>query len=223
MLVGGFLQIAKETGLPLRLLEIGASAGLNAIWDRYSYQLGAVGWGDPKSAVRIAPTWEGPSPPIDASMRVIARRACDISPIDLEDAAQRLRLRAYVWPDQHERLLRLENAVDLARAYGPGVERADAAQWVRTKLREPAAACATVLYHSIMWQYMPPETQADIRASLEDAGGRATSAAPLAWLRFEPLHSESPPELRMTLWPGAREVRLAVAHPHGSSVRWCGG
>ena len=56
--------------------------------------------------------------------RVIARRACDISPIDLEDAAQRLRLRAYVWPDQHERLLRLENAVDLARAYGPGVERA---------------------------------------------------------------------------------------------------
>lgn len=220
VLVGGFLQIAKETGLPLRLLEIGASAGLNAIWDRYSYQLGAVGWGDPKSAVRIAPTWEGPSPPIDASMRVIARRACDISPIDLEDATQRLRLRAYVWPDQHERLLRLENAVDLARAYGPGVERADAAQWVRTKLREPAGACATVLYHSIMWQYMPPETQADIRASLEDAGGRATSAAPLAWLRFEPLHSESPPELRMTLWPGAREVRLAVAHPHGSSVTW---
>jgi hypothetical protein len=222
VLVGGFLQIAKETGLPLRLLEIGASAGLNAIWDRYSYQLGAVGWGDPKSAVRIAPTWEGPSPPIDASMRVIERRACDISPIDLEDAAQRLRLKAYVWPDQHERLLRLENAVGLARAYGPGVERADAAQWVRAKLREPAAACATVLYHSIMWQYMPPETQADIRASLEDAGGRATSAAPLAWLRFESLRSESLPELRMTLWPGAREVRLAVAHPHGSSVRWSG-
>ena len=106
----------QGNGLPLRRLEIGASAGLNAIWDRYSYQLGAVGWGDPKSAVRIAPTWEGPSPPIDASMRVIARRACDISPIDLEDAAQRLRLRAYVWADQRERLLRLENAVDLARA-----------------------------------------------------------------------------------------------------------
>jgi hypothetical protein len=55
VLVGGFLQIAKDTGLPLRLLEIGASAGLNAIWDRYHYRLGAVGWGDPQSAVRIAP------------------------------------------------------------------------------------------------------------------------------------------------------------------------
>jgi hypothetical protein len=71
-----------------------------------------------------------------------------------------------------------------------------------------------------MWQYLLPETQASIRASLEDAGSHATRAAPLAWLRFEPLDSVSRPELRMTLWPGAREVRLAVAHPHGSSVTW---
>jgi hypothetical protein len=49
VLVGGFLEIAKETGLPLRCLEIGASAGLNTIWDRYHYRLGAVGWGDPPS------------------------------------------------------------------------------------------------------------------------------------------------------------------------------
>jgi hypothetical protein len=220
VLVGGFLQIAKETALPLRLLEIGASAGLNAIWDRYHYHIGAVGWGDPQSPVRISPSWEGPSPPIDAPIRVIERLACDIAPVDLEDPAQRLRLRAYVWADQRERLSRLESAIDLARAYGPRVERADAADWVRTKLREPVASTATVLYHSIMWQYLSSETQADIRASLERVGDRATSAAPLAWLRFEPLDSVSRPELRMTLWPGARDVRLAVAHPHGSSVQW---
>jgi hypothetical protein len=220
VLVGGFLQIARETGLPLRLLEIGASAGLNAIWDRYHYRFGAVGWGESQSAVRIAPSWEGTPPPIDAPVRVIERLACDIAPVDLEDPAQRLRLRAYVWADQRERLSRLESAIDLARAHGPKVDRADAADWVRAKLREPAVGSATVLYHSIMWQYMPSETQASIRASLEDAGGRATSAAPLAWLRFEFSHPESLPELRMTLWPGGREVRLAVAHPHGSSVSW---
>jgi hypothetical protein len=118
-----------------------------------------------------------------------------------------------IWADQRERQSRLESAIDLARAHGPRVERADAADWVRTKLREPAASGATVLYHSIMWQYLSSETQADIRESLERAGDRATSAAPLAWLGFEP-------ELRMTLWPGARDVRLAVAHPHGSSVQW---
>jgi hypothetical protein len=220
VLVGGFLQIAKETGLPLRLLEIGASAGLNSVWDRYHYQLGAAAWGDPLSAVRIAPSWEGPSPPIDVPIRVVGRFACDIAPIDLEDPAQRLRLKAYVWPDQVERLSRLENAIDLARAHGPKVERANAADWIAARLREPAAGSVTVLYHSIMWQYLPSETQASIGASLNAAGGNATNAAPLAWLRFEFSHSESQPELRMTLWPSAHEVRLAVAHPHGSSVKW---
>jgi hypothetical protein len=220
VLVGGFLRIAKETGLPLRLLEIGASAGLNAIWDRYHYTLGDAGWGDPQSAVSIAPSWEGPSPPVDAPLRVIERLACDIAPIDLEDSAQRLRLRAYVWADQRERLSRLESAIELARAHGPRVERADAADWVRAKLHEPAARSATVLFHSIMWQYMPPETQTAIRASLDEAGSRATSAAPLAWLRFEPPDSASGFELHLTLWPGGREFRLAVAHPQGSSVSW---
>jgi hypothetical protein len=222
VLVGGFLQIAKETRLPLRLLEIGASAGLNAVWDRYHYQFGAAEWGDPQSAVRIAPHWEGTLPPLDAPVRVIERLACDMAPVALEDPAQRLRLRAYVWADQRERLSRLETAIGLARAYGPRVDRADAADWVRGKLREPAEASATVLYHSIMWRYLPAESQADIRTSLERAGERATDASALAWLRFEPLHPESLPELRLTLWPGAREIRLAVAHPHGNSVTWSG-
>ena len=222
VLAGGFLQIAEETGLPLRLLEIGASAGLNIIWDRYHYQFGAAAWGDPRSAVQIAPCWEGPSPPVYAPVRVIERLACDISPIDLDDAAQRLRLRAYVWPDQRERLSRLESAIDLARACGSRVERANAGDWVRAKIRESAEASVTVLYHSIMWQYLPAESQDDIRVSLERAGDRATKASPLAWLRFEPLHPDSRPELRLTLWPSGREVCLAVAHPHGSSVRWSG-
>jgi hypothetical protein len=222
VLIGGFLEIAKETGLPLRCLEIGASAGLNTIWDRYHYRLGAVGWGDPNSTVSIGPRWEGPSPPVEAPLRVIERQACDIAPIDLEDPAQRLRLSAYVWADQRERLSRLESAIDLARAHGRRVEQADAAEWVSAKLHEPAAGTATVLYHSVMWQYMPPGNQAAIRASLERAGDRATSAAPLAWLRLEPLASASGFELRMSLWPGGREFQLAVAHPHGSSVSWSG-
>ena len=136
MLVGGFLEIAKATGLPLRCLEIGASAGLNTIWDRYHYRLGAVDWGDPQSPVSLAPGWEGPSPPVDVPLCVIERHACDIAPIDLEHPAQRLRLRAYIWADQRERLSRLESAIDLARAHGPRVDRDDAADWVRTKLRE---------------------------------------------------------------------------------------
>jgi hypothetical protein len=222
VLLGGFLEIAEATGLPLRLLEIGASAGLNTVWDRYHYQLGDAEWGDPRSAVHIAPGWQGPLPPLDTPVRVADRRACDLAPIDLEDAAQRLRLRAYVWPDQRERLSRLDGAIATARAHGKAVERADAADWVRARLLEPATASATVLYHSIMWQYMPAATRADITASLEQAGSEATPAAPLAWLRFEPQPPDFKPELRLTLWPGGQEVRLATAHPHGSTIVWSG-
>jgi hypothetical protein len=222
VLLGGFLQIAKDTGLPLRLLEIGASAGLNSVWDRYHYRLSGAEWGDRRSAVRIAPDWQGPLPPLEAPLRVIERRASDLAPVDLEDPAQRLRLRAYVWADQRERLSRLEGAIAETRAFGQKVERADAASWVRAQLQSPAKASATVLFHSIMWQYLPARTQADIAASLEKAGGQATGNAPLAWLRFEPPSPDSRPELRLTLWPDAREFCLAVAHPHGKSIAWSG-
>ena len=222
VLVGGFLHVAAASGLPLRLLEIGASAGLNAVWDRFHYRLGTALWGDPTSPVRLAPDWQGPPPPTGTTVRIAERRACDLSPVDLEDAAQRLRLKAYVWADQPERLARLDAAIALARAARLHVERADAAAWVLARLDEPPGPHVTVLYHSIMWQYLPAPTQADIRASLEAAGRRATAASPLAWLRFEPSEPDRRPDLRLTLWPGAPDMRLAVADPHGRNVVWSG-
>jgi hypothetical protein len=222
VLIGGFLMIARETGLPLRLLEIGASAGLNTIWDRYQYQLGEAQWGDPRSAVRLAPRWTGPPPPVDAALRVAERAACDMAPVDLADDAQRLRLRAFVWADQQERLARIDAAIGLARRDWPRVEQADAADWIEARLAR-REGCVTVIYHSIMWQYMPEPTRDSIAASIARAGAAADAAAPLAWLRFEPTSPEETPELRLTLWPDGRDRRLAVAQPHGASVAWSGG
>ncbi len=61
VLLGGFLTVAASTGLPLRVLEIGASAGLNLNFDRYRYRLGSSSWGDPDSPVVLAPDWTGAS------------------------------------------------------------------------------------------------------------------------------------------------------------------
>ena len=212
--------MAALTGLPIRLLEIGASAGLNLIFDRYRYRLGSGSWGDPGSPVVLAPAWEGGLPPLSAPLRVMERAACDRAPIDLEDPAQRLRLRAYVWADQTERLKRLEAAVALARRERHTVERADATRWVPDRLAVTAEGCATVLYHSIMWAYVPVPDQARIGAAVAAAGRRATDAAPLAWLRFEPPGSASEPELNLTTWPGERHRRLATATAHGQRVAW---
>ena len=76
-----------------------------------------------------------------------------------------------------------------------------------------------VLYYSIMWQYMPAQTRAAVQDTLQRVGAAATGDASLAWLRFEPPRPETRPELWLTLWPGGRQHRLAVAHPHGRTVQ----
>ena len=220
VLLGGFLAVAADTRLPLYTLEIGASAGLNLLWDKYQYRLGDAAWGEPQSPVALAPAWKGALPPLSAPLHVAARAGCDIAPVDLQDNAQRLRLTAYVWADQRARLGRLQAAIDVARSAGIRVAQADASEWVEARLADPAPGHATVLYHSIMWQYMPEATRARIAASIADAGGRATPTAPLAWLRFEPPADADAPELHLTAWPGGHLRVLAKAHPHGNAIHW---
>jgi hypothetical protein len=221
-LVGGFLTVAKLTGLPIRAFELGASAGLNTSWDHFRYRLGDATWGDPAAKVVLDADWTGPAPPVDAEVRVAERAACDRRPVDLTDPIQRRRLLAYLWPDQFERAVRIRAAIDLALELGVKVETADAPTWAAQRAA-PKAGAATVLYHSVFWQYMPAESQAALTATIEGFGAQATAEAPFAWLRMEP-----PPEnmagmeVRLTLWPGGQERVLAQVHPHGATVKWLG-
>lgn len=185
-LLPGFLELSAKYGLPLNLLEIGASAGLNQNWDRFSYQTDT--WsraGD--SSVLVSTDWHGPPPKhLDATPIVTARAACDLNPLDIHDANKVLRLRSYIWADQPERLARFDAAVALARASGVVVERADAGLWLKQKLASRPAGTLTVIYHSVFLQYPPRETIRDITETITSAGEAATDDAPLAWLCFEP-------------------------------------
>jgi hypothetical protein len=220
-LAPGFLAAAAATDLPLSILEIGASAGLNQNWDRYAYDFGGKAWGDPASPVTLDGDWRGPSPAATPAARVAARAACDQSPIDLADEAQALRLQAYVWADQGRRLERLRGAIALARAWPAPVEKADAAAWVATHF-SPREGVATVLFHSVMWQYMPVPTQKAVTASIAAAAAAATASAPVAWLRMEPNSTPEgfPMGVWLTIWPTGREIHLAEVHPHGAWVNW---
>ena len=220
-LLPGFLTIAAETKLPLACLELGASAGLNQLWSRYAYDYGEAGrWGDPASPLRLDSAWSGPPAPWNAPIEVASSAACDRKPIDLIDPLQRRRLKAYLWPDQTERTLRLDAAVGMALEAGITVEPADAAAWTLARA-SPREGVATVVYHSIFWQYLPAETKAALRAAIERHGAAATPGAPLAWLRMEPIDGQAfPIELRLTLWPGGEDRRLATVHAHGASVNW---
>ena len=223
-LVGGFLEIAKATGgLPLRCFEIAASAGLNLSWDRYRYRMGEAAWGDPDAHVVMDTDWSGPSPATDTKVQVIERAACDRRPTDLTDPDQRRRLLSYIWADQTERLARIRAAIDVALANHVTVEAADAVDWTRARVA-PRAGAATVLYHSVFWQYMPAASQAALAGLIAEIGARATPDAPFAWLRMEPdPENMLVMQVRLTLWPDGSERVLAEVHPHGAWVRWAGG
>jgi hypothetical protein len=230
-LLGGFLLVARETGLPLRLLELGSSAGLNLRWDHYRYEQGEDGWGDPASAVRFRdPFTDGPRPPFDVAASVCERRGCDARPVDPLSAGGRLTLESYVWPDMTTRLTQLRGALEIAPRVPATVEQADLVAWLEaTPLTVPGAA--TVVFHSIVMQYLAPPQRERVAAVLAGAGAQATRNGSLAWLSLEPggeqasgrLAPESrsdQPLVRLRTWPGGEQRVLATAGFHGAPVGW---
>ena len=216
-LLAGFLEIAKQYNAPIDILEIGASAGLNLNWDRFAYRTASWTWG-PDSPVRIDTDWSGPRPALDAVIQVRARAACDLNPLDMTDPAQRLQLRAYVWADQVDRLARFDAAAQMAVDAGATVERADAGDWLRERLARRAHDGVTVVYHSIFYQYPPPQTRQRIADIIAEAG--MAGPAPLVWLRLEPEAFFGGPRdsvrifVDMASWPGGATRILAETDGH---------
>ena len=201
-------------------LEIGASAGLNLNFDRCLATAGALRMGDPDSGVRFDDGWFDGLPDIpERSARVTRRLGVDPFPIDVSDPEQELRLLSFVWPDQHDRMERLRSAISIARAHPPRVDTGSADEWLADRLAQDRRT-ATVVFHSIVWQYLGSRAQKRIRGVLEDAGARATTAAPLVWARMEPAGPVA--DVQVTVWSGNEPVthRIAEIGYHGRPMRW---
>jgi len=229
-IMAGLLWLAARVRCPrFELFELGASAGVNTMIDRYFFRLGETEVGPEGSPMRIVPEWRGASPPAPpAGFAITSVKGCDIAPIDLADPEAALRLKAYVWPDAAARMARIDAAIALASAAPPDLIAADAGDFAAAMLARPAlAGRARVMFHSIMWQYMPAATQARITAAFEAAGAAATPETPLGWIALETDPATFRHELRVRLWDGAdhqgEEALLSHAHPHGAWVEWLAG
>jgi hypothetical protein len=217
-LLGGFLELAAARSLPLRLLEVGASAGLNLRWDRYRYESRGWAWGDAASPVRFVDVFEGDSAPPRPGVHVVERSGCDLEPIDPRSEDGRITLLSYVWPDQMGRIARLRAALRVAAGVDATIDRAEAGAWLQGRLERPAGGAITVVFHSVVLGYVEEEARRSLIRTLEAAGGRATQEAPLAWLSMERAGDRF--EVRLRTWPGGKERLLAVSGPHGPPVRW---
>jgi hypothetical protein len=226
LILGGALHLAARVRLPLAIYEIGSSAGLNLAFDEYRYDLGnGLTWGASDAPLTVASEWRGAMPPLDAPLRVASRQGCDRNPLDPANPADADRLMAYIWPDQAHRLTRTAAALTLAAAEGRKPERLDAASWVESEFARPQQPeTCRLLLHTIVWQYIPAQSQARIEAVLAAAVAAATSNEPVAHFAFEsdydPNGAITGAPMTLTIWPGGETLNLGRGDYHGRWAAW---
>jgi hypothetical protein len=225
-LVGGLLHPAVGAGvraMPIRLYEIGASAGLNLRADRFwfSDDTGRA-YGDPASVVRMSAAWQGVPLDLTAGLNVRLRAGCDVAPVDPTSPDGERTLTSYVWPDQEHRLDRLRGAIRLARELPAEVRAEDAPSFVAGVAL--ADGTTTVLWHSVMWQYLGPDAQQAVTERIEMLGATATASRRFVHLSLEPRRRTSRDEheflVVVTSWPDGRRMVLGSALGHGVPVTW---
>lgn len=212
-------------GAPFHLVEIGPSAGLNLIWDRYAYRYtvegGAVltagragaaglllecalrGRGRP----RLDPGW----PP-----RIASRLGIERDPVNVADAQDRLWLRALIWPEHRERAERLERALALAASDPPPIRTGDALDLLPEVLAAlPAGEPVCVEHSAVLYQFTAGQ-----RRGVHDALAEAALVRPVLRVSFESRIDD--PEVLLVLTDVSRDTRqdLAFCDPHGAWLEW---
>ena len=218
-LLAGARVAVSHFDLPVCLSELGASGGLNLMWDHYALTCGGETFGPERPALTLSPEWRGPVPP--AKTPQIAQRAgVDLNPLDPQDPGDLLRLTAYLWADQPHRLALTRAAATVMTA---PIATGDAIQWLEHRLSEAPEGQLHLIQHSVAWQYFPQAAQTRGAEMIEAAGARATPARPLAWLTMESdgdTTGQKGAALTLRLWPGDMRIALGRADFHGRWIDW---
>ncbi|MCR9156827.1 MAG: DUF2332 family protein [Rhodobacteraceae bacterium] len=219
VLIAGAHALVKRTGArQVHLSELGASAGLNLMFDRYALHAGDARLGPDDAALTLEPDWAGPAP-INAPFTVTERRGVDLNPLNPHNPDHTLRLRAYLWADQAHRVALTDAAIRVNDAH---VDQSDAVDWLEGRLTDAPHGRMHLIYHTVAWQYFPAERQATGTTLIEAAGARATPETPLAWLRMEADGQAKGAAVTARVWPGDHHIDLGRADFHGRWVDWAG-
>lgn len=207
---------ASHFDRPIVLSELGASGGLNLMWDRFALATGTTTFGPPDAVLTLSPNWQGAQPP-QASPQVVDRSGVDLNPLNPKDGDELLRLMAYLWADQPHR-------AELTRAAASVVDtkvaRGDAIDWLETRLNAAPTGHMHMIQHTVAWQYFSQDAQTHGTALIEAAGARATPDTPLAWMQMETDGQGVGAALTLRLWPGDLTLDLGRADFHGRWLNW---
>lgn len=224
-LLPALLAVARETGRPLELLELGPSAGLNLLVDRYRYRYAHGSWGPADAKLELVARERGtvPAALLRTPLTVRRRRGVDLAPVDATTEEGYLLLRSFVWPGLDDRVRRLEGAVATlaAEAERPQLIRGDYVEALPGLLAERPDDAVTVVFQTASTGYLPADAAARLREALEQAG---RDARPLAWVSTRRHDEREGPaddfyELELRIWPGAARLAAHVDF-HGNWLDW---
>ncbi len=214
-LMPALLGLVQQFELPIKLYEMGASAGLNLALDHFGYQLGDQYYGPADAPFTLHPDWQGPTPP-HADIQITSRQGCDLNPLNVQRADDAERLMSYIWPDQIERVERTKRAIALVNDLEINLAKQDATTWLKSALKACEKGYIHVVFNTVAFQYFPPEAQQDIRDIMAKAGAAATAMKPLVWLQLEVDGGTPGFAITQRVWPGEKTCELGRADAMGN-------
>jgi hypothetical protein len=213
-LVPAFLSVAD--GRPFDLLELGPSAGLNLLWDRYRYRYATGSWGD--GALELAGDDRVPPPAslLARRVEVVRRRGVDLSPVDVTTAHGALVLQAFVWADQAPRLDRLRRAIETVQRDPPELIRGDYVEALPALLGDRVEGALLVVFQTASTMYLDHGQSDRLQAALVE-GGRVE---PFVYVTTGRAPGDDGYGLEVHRYPEGTSRRLAVFDFHGEWLEW---
>ena len=221
MLLPCFLEVALRTGVEtLDLVELGPSAGLNLVWDRYGYRYQNGTWGDADAPLVLSGEERRPVPGelLARAPRVRLRRGIDLAPLDVTRAEDALLLKSFVWADQTARLERLDHALETAQADPPQLEQGDVVERLPELLAERLPGALTIVFQTAVRGYLSRDAWKEILTALDQAG-REFPLALVSVSRPAP-GEHSYCGLWLRVWPDPEKRLLAHSGFHGQWLEW---
>jgi hypothetical protein len=201
-------------GRPLALIDVGCSAGLHLIWDRYFYDYGDISAGDPVSPVKIACELCGDiRPPVPQRFpECTFRLGIDLQPVDLANPVERRWFESLIWPEHRSRRQLASAAIGEFLRDPPRLVKGDATEVLATYLNEvPPDTCLVVYNSAALCQ----------GGTVEEEAVKSVLAAFSSRRRIEWLYCEREVVLRRTFVDTHMvEQHLANKDGHGRWLEW---
>ena len=217
------LPLLARLPQPLALLEVGASAGLCLLPDRYGYDYdghllhAGAAWPEPPIFL-CEPAGAMPLPKM--LPQIAWRAGLDLNPIEVNNPAEATWLETLVWPEQTARRARLRAAMAIAATVRTRLTKGDLRHDLTALAAEMPREATRVIFHTAVLAYISPRSARE--AFARSVGGLCdiwiANEAPQVFPDIAARADAAPLPGRFLVAQNGTPV--AWADPHGATLDW---